>query len=89
MADQLSTGERLRLIAETYIAVNGTSLRRCRLAVGLSQAEVARKAGTTSSTISRLEAGGCRTRPLLAARIAETLEIRPELIVRLPPRSTR
>ena len=57
-----------------------TAIRKTRLRAGLTQAELARRVGTTQSAISRLESG--RVRPSLATleRLANacgaTLELR-------------
>ena len=52
--------------------------------LGLSQAELARRVGTTQSAIARLESGGRPPRVDTLLRIADALDC--ELIVRLDPR---
>jgi DNA-binding XRE family transcriptional regulator len=82
----LSVDESLRLMAETYVTVNGAMLRQCRRKRHLSQAELARAAGTAQSNIARLEGGGCKTRSSVVRHLAEALDVRVQVLVRLPPR---
>lgn len=58
-----------------------------RLALGLSQSDLARLVGTTQSEIARLERGGRPPRIDTLLRIADALDC--ELIVQLRPRTTR
>ncbi len=58
-----------------------------RLALGLSQKELAELVGTTQSAIARLESGGRPPRIDTLLRIAEALDC--ELVVRLRPRTRR
>jgi transcriptional regulator with XRE-family HTH domain len=81
-----SLDESLRLMAETYVIVNGTMLRQCRKKRHLSQAALAWAAGTVPSNISRLERGGCKTRHDLLRRLAEALDVHVQALTRLPER---
>jgi ribosome-binding protein aMBF1 (putative translation factor) len=56
-----------------------------RLALGLSQSDLARLVGTTQSAIARLERGGRPPRIDTLLRIANALDC--ELVVRLRPRT--
>ena len=58
-----------------------------RLALGLSQSDLAGLVGTTQSAIARLERGGRPPRIDTLLRIADALDC--ELIVQLRPRTTR
>ena len=58
---------------------------RRRLALGLSQSDLARLVGTTQSAIARLERGGRPPRIDTLLRIANALDC--ELVVRLRPRT--
>ena len=55
-----------------------------RMAMGLSQRELAERCGTTQSAIARLERGGRPPRIDTLLRIAEALDC--ELVVELEPR---
>jgi ribosome-binding protein aMBF1 (putative translation factor) len=61
----------------------GQAVRERRLALGLSQTEVAGRAGMTQSALSRLEAGGTVPTIPVLERIAVALG--SELIVALSP----
>jgi ribosome-binding protein aMBF1 (putative translation factor) len=61
----------------------GQAVRERRLALGLSQTEVATRAGMTQSALSRLEAGGTVPTIPVLDRIAAALG--SELIVALAP----
>lgn len=61
----------------------GQAVRERRLALGLSQTEVASRAGMTQSALSRLEAGGTVPTIPVLERIAVALG--SELIVALSP----
>jgi ribosome-binding protein aMBF1 (putative translation factor) len=61
----------------------GQAVRERRLALGLSQTEVAGRAGMTQSALSRLEAGGTVPTIPVLERIAAALG--SELIVALAP----
>jgi ribosome-binding protein aMBF1 (putative translation factor) len=56
-----------------------------RLALGLSQSDLARLVGTTQSAIARLERGGRPPRIDTLLRIADALDC--ELVVQLQPRT--
>ena len=60
----------------------GEAVRERRLTLGLSQVELATRAGMTQPALSRLEADGVPTIPLLE-RISAALDA--ELIVELAP----
>lgn len=51
-----------------------TVLRTRRLAAGLEQAELAKKAGCTQAAVSRLETGGRSARPSTLRMLARALE---------------
>ena len=57
----------------TRVITTGTRIRRLREEAGLSQAEMAERAGTTQDRVSRIERG--RTEPTLAMlrRLASAL----------------
>jgi len=61
----------------------GQAVRERRLTLGLSQTEVAARAGMTQSALSRLEAGGAVPTIPLLERIATALGA--ELIVTIAP----
>jgi len=61
----------------------GQAIRERRLALGLSQTEVAARAGTTQPALSRLEAGGTVPTIPVLERIATALGA--ELIVTIAP----
>src|SRR5260370_16249723 len=61
----------------------GQAVRERRLALGLSQAELARRAGMTQPALSRLEAGGVVPTIPLLERISAALDA--DLIVQLVP----
>ena len=63
--------------------VIGQAVRERRLALGLSQTEVAARAGMTQPALSRLEAGGSVPTIPVLERIALALDA--ELIVTLAP----
>lgn len=52
-----------------------TEIRRARLGLGLSQAEVARRAGTAQYVVSNLEAGKANSRIGTVLEIARALEL--------------
>lgn len=62
----------------------GARVRNLREARGLSQAELARRMGTTQSVIARLELGGAEPRFDTLERVARSLD--SDLIVELRPR---
>ena len=61
----------------------GKAVRERRLVLGLSQAEVAARAGMTQPALSRLEAGGVIPTIPLLDRISAALDA--ELIVQIAP----
>jgi ribosome-binding protein aMBF1 (putative translation factor) len=61
----------------------GQAVRERRLALGLSQTEVARRAGMTQPALSRLEAGGVIPTIPLLDRITAALDA--DLIVEISP----
>ncbi len=61
----------------------GEAIRERRLALGLTQTEVAKRAGMTQPALSRLEAGGIVPTIPVLDRIAAALEA--ELVVALAP----
>ncbi len=63
-----------------------TEIRRARLELGLSQAEVARRAGTAQYVVSNLEAGKANSRIGTVLEIARALELELRLMpIRLTP----
>jgi len=63
----------------------GCAVRERRLAMGLSQTELARRAGMTQPALSRLEAGGVIPTIPLLERITAALDA--DLIVEISPRA--
>ncbi|HUZ51878.1 MAG TPA: helix-turn-helix transcriptional regulator [Streptosporangiaceae bacterium] len=61
----------------------GCAVRERRLAMGLSQTELARRAGMTQPALSRLEAGGVIPTIPLLERITAALDA--DLIVEISP----
>ena len=61
----------------------GTVVRERRLALGLSQTELARRAGMTQPALSRLEAGGATPTIGLLERLAHALDA--DLVVTIVP----
>ena len=59
----------------------GVRVRNAREKAGVSQAELARRIGSTQPAIARLEAGGCKPNMGTLSRIADALglELRVEL----------
>lgn len=60
----------------------GQNLRQARVAVGLTQAELARKAGLSENTISRLERGLCGMSALTFIALVNALDTRPAHLLR-------
>jgi transcriptional regulator with XRE-family HTH domain len=60
--------------------VERTHLIKRRKQLGLSQAEIANRMGTTQNHVSRLEKGVRRLTPELAKRLAKALECSPEWV---------
>jgi serine/threonine-protein kinase RsbW len=66
--------------------LNGHRLRRLRRHHGLTQAELAAKAGLSSATVARLERGTCvACRCRTVARLADVLDIEPTTLIPHPP----
>lgn len=59
----------------------GDSIRSLRLAMGLTQREVCRRAGVAVSTLSRLESGEAMPTVDVLARISEVVGARLELVL--------
>jgi DNA-binding XRE family transcriptional regulator len=57
-----------------------------RAARGWSQAELAKRAGVSPSTIALAETGGSKTSAMTLYRIAQALELDPLVLLRLPQR---
>jgi HTH-type transcriptional regulator/antitoxin HipB len=68
--------------AKRAIAI-GKAVRECRLALGLSQAELAKWAGMTQPALSRLEAGGAVPTIPVLERLAQAMDA--ELVVGIKP----
>lgn len=62
--------------------MDGERLNYWRLARGLTQRELAEKAGTTHVAISQIEAGKRQPRPSMITKLAEALEVKPEDLLR-------
>ena len=60
----------------------GQALKRRRLALGLTQAEVAQRIGTTQSYIAAVERGDRETRWSTVLELARALELEPMLVPR-------
>lgn len=53
---------------------------------GMSQKDLAEKAGITPATVCRLERGHHRAMPRTLRRLAEAMDLKPQaLLVRIPP----
>lgn len=72
----------VRLMSGTYLPVNGEQLKTARKDRGLSQEQLARMAAVNQPMLSRLEAGGSRTRRENVVRIAKAVRVAPEVLVR-------
>ncbi len=82
--DRRSTSEYREGYVEAQRAFRiGQAVRERRLALGLSQTEVARRAGMTQPALSRLEAGGVIPTIPLLERITAALDA--DLIVEIAP----
>ena len=82
--DRRTTSEYLEGYAEARRAFRiGQAVRERRLDLGLSQTEVARRAGMTQPALSRLEAGGVIPTIPLLERITAALDA--DLIVEISP----
>jgi len=62
------------------------SLVYWRLQRGLTQSDLAERAGSTRGNISRIETGG-ETRPTMMRKLAETLGVTPGDLMHPPPES--
>lgn len=78
-----STGYRQGYAEAERAFLIGRAVRERRLALGLSQTEVARRAGMTQPALSRLEAGGVIPTIPLLERITSALDA--DLIVEISP----
>lgn len=67
----------------------GPQVRKLRLAKGLSQEELAQKAGTTRNTIATIENDGREPRYWTAWRIAQVLEVKMEQLAGQHPKAER
>lgn len=65
---------------------DGKAVRAARVAAGLKGKELARRAGVTNVTISRIETGRQQPSQALAERIAEQLGVNIEVLQRAQPR---
>lgn len=63
----------------------GARVRQLREAAGLSQAELARRMGTSQSMIARLEAGGADPKLDTLERVSRALDV--DLVVDFRPRT--
>jgi transcriptional regulator with XRE-family HTH domain len=68
--------------------VFATNLRRLRNAKGLSQDDLAYEAEISRSYLSQLEKGVFYASLKIVGKIAETLEVEPAELLRLPARRT-
>lgn len=66
--------------------VFATNLRRLRNAKGLSQDDLAYEAEVSRSYLSQLEKGVFHASLKIVGRLAETLEVEPAELLKLPPR---
>jgi transcriptional regulator with XRE-family HTH domain len=66
--------------------VFATNLRRLRNAKGLSQDDLAYKAGVSRSYLSQLEKGSFYASLKIIGRLAEALKVEPAELLRLPQR---
>lgn len=68
-----------------HVFLIGRAVRERRLALGLSQTELARRAGMTQPALSRLEAGGVVPTIRVLERITSALDA--DLTIEIAPRS--
>lgn len=84
---RLLSTEGQRAYNEATLAIEvADQVRKLRTAMGLSQAELARRVGTTQPMIARLEAGGQPPSLRTLERLAEALDA--EVTVRLTARAS-
>lgn len=84
---QLADPAYARAVAANDIADQiAVSILRARLALGMSQAELASRVGTSNTAISRLESGGHRPSISTLERVAEALGLRLVIGLEAPPR---
>jgi transcriptional regulator with XRE-family HTH domain len=67
---------------DRFLEVNTEKLRRLRREAALSQQELARRAGTTQETISRLERGHHLARGRTLRMLAEALGVKPKELMK-------
>ena len=65
-----------------FLEVDTEKLRRLRRRAALSQQELARRAGTTQETISRLERGHHDARGKTLRRLAKALGVEPRELMK-------
>jgi transcriptional regulator with XRE-family HTH domain len=59
----------------------GKALKRARLATGLTQTELATKAGVSRAYVFRLEAGGADPTTGILRKLAKALKVAPETLL--------
>jgi transcriptional regulator with XRE-family HTH domain len=69
--------------------VFATNLRRLRHAKGLSQDDLAYEAKVSRSYLSQIEKGAFYASLKIVGRLAETLEVEPAELLKLPPKRSR
>lgn len=62
--------------------MDGERLRYWRLVRGMTQRDLADRAGTTHAAISHIEAGKRQPRPSMILKLAEALGVKPEELLR-------
>lgn len=62
--------------------MDGNKVRKFRLVAGMTQKELAEKAGTTENAVSLIESGKRNPRPSTIKKIAEALNVPVEDILR-------
>lgn len=64
--------------------MDGERLKYWRLVRGMTQRDLAGKAGTTHAAVSQIEAGKRQPRPSMILKLAEALGVKPEDLLRGP-----